>query len=642
MKSKIIISELVQHQILVHYKRKFESSPRWLLSNKPNIELTRKIAFKLYKCLNTPVALSCFLLLKYEEYDQLVSKGINTSDYECGEKFADDYQAIKFLSKCEDLPTSFDKVKNAIDSELWAELKCSETNKRLISWHRLNAYPTDTVTWVVWKAREILRDILRSTPQYEELVSGFRYGPGASSATSGPDTTIVAKAASALHSTTNAQMDLAYAVQLQPMLDPRYSVEQNFCGPLCGPTAKDIINYSTWTTAPKTAVTARGIATQIHGLMLGQKSLGNILRERARESRYRIDLDNLWAFNKAFAEFASVADTFATIDVKVASSTIAYETVYELLPRSWALLLDRWREPETSYLESVHTNRKFSAMGNGYTFELESLLFFAIAKASALYKQSKAFVSSFGDDIIIPAIAVTTLTEVFEFFGLTVNTTKSFTEGNFRESCGGDYWRGSDVRPMFLKELLSNEESLVKLANRVRHYSLRRGSDCYCCIRFLPLWKCITDLLKGSSYSSGSKHYGDTVLWANAHDNVPVSQPTFYKGGWWTTTVAACNKRRKTNKRHSELRAWFLQKCWDLGFDFNTDILGHYGVYHSKMKRFLSNIDAVDLRDIQLGLADPVEGFGCTSLPRTVRGTGTKPAVRLSYSSVMDMPQNWL
>ena len=41
----------------------------------------QKVAFKYYKCLDTPIALSCFLLLKYGEYDQLVSKGINPLDY---------------------------------------------------------------------------------------------------------------------------------------------------------------------------------------------------------------------------------------------------------------------------------------------------------------------------------------------------------------------------------------------------------------------------------------------------------------------------------------------------------------------------------------------------------------------------------
>jgi hypothetical protein len=91
-------------------------------------------------------------------------------------------------------------------------------------------------------------------------------------------------------------------------------------------------------------------------------------------------------------------------------------------------------------------------MGNSYTFELESLLFFGITWAVCnLLGLPCDQLSVYGDDIIAPAAARTKLQAVLQELGFTVNTEKSYSDGPFRESCGKDYFKGFDIRPFYLK-----------------------------------------------------------------------------------------------------------------------------------------------------------------------------------------------
>jgi hypothetical protein len=110
-------------------------------------------------------------------------------------------------------------------------------------------------------------------------------------------------------------------------------------------------------------------------------------------------------------------------------------------------------------------------MGNGYTFELESLLFWALAKSVT---QVDDIVSVYGDDIIVPSAVVPTLQKVFDYVGFTLNMDKSFWTGQFRESCGKHYFNGYDVSPVYHK---TNGESpkdeimkLILLANNMRRW----------------------------------------------------------------------------------------------------------------------------------------------------------------------------
>lgn len=169
-----------------------------LLRLKDPLQQLQKAAAKYYKCLDTPIALSCFLLLKYGEYDQLVSKNINPLDYNAidireslkirncyGRKheifyyhtcrnvdaFRNDYAATKFLSKCKNLPTSYNLELNALTSEVSGEKQCSYTNRRMIQSRILrkkHGFAFDPITERALPIiRSYIKTVLGSCPSLE-------------------------------------------------------------------------------------------------------------------------------------------------------------------------------------------------------------------------------------------------------------------------------------------------------------------------------------------------------------------------------------------------------------------------------------------------------------------------------------------
>jgi len=169
-------------------------------------------------------------------------------------------------------------------------------------------------------------------------------------------------------------------------------------------------------------------------------------------------------------------DQYSTVDLKSASDTIAELLVKLLLPEDWFDFLNALRHKGGVDEDGhVHHYNKFSAMGNGFTFPLESLIFWAIAKATAEdedVKLKQRDLAVYGDDIIVPLRVATPLVRNLEWCGFTVNTDKSFFSGHFKESCGGDYYRGTNVRPFYLKRELTSQEDIYFVCNRLLPASL--------------------------------------------------------------------------------------------------------------------------------------------------------------------------
>lgn len=146
---------------------------------------------------------------------------------------------------------------------------------------------------------------------------------------------------------------------------------------------------------------------------------------------------------------------------------------------------------------------KFSSMGNGYTFEMETLMFYAAAKAVADYLCLPWWeVNAYGDDITIGVEGVELLTLVLSSMGFTVNTSKSFSSGVFRESCGKDYFNGTSVRPYFVRTILRDVRDLIKFHNGLS-------------LRPLPLRRTAAKALRLAEPSDrifGPARLGDTVF----------------------------------------------------------------------------------------------------------------------------------
>ena len=73
-----------------------------------------------------------------------------------------------------------------------------------------------------------------------------------------------------------------------------------------------------------------------------------------------------------------------------------------------------------------------SPMGNGFTFELETLLFYALTMA-VCGKGNFVRVSVYGDDIICPTEHAQAVTSILVEAGFQLNLGKSFSSGPFQK-----------------------------------------------------------------------------------------------------------------------------------------------------------------------------------------------------------------
>lgn len=187
---------------------------------------------------------------------------------------------------------------------------------------------------------------------------------------------------------------------------------------------------------------------------LYSNGLGVVLVQRLKDSGY--DVKVLPDVHKKLAQVASRTGDSATVDQSLASDNITTELVELLFPFRWAKALMKGRIGTLVVNGDRIETKTMSTMGIGFTFPLQMLVFLGLTHAClSLYQESVGKVrnpriSVFGDDLICPVEIKTLLTETFSQLGLVFNEDKSFWIGPFRESCGGDYYRGLDVRPAYL------------------------------------------------------------------------------------------------------------------------------------------------------------------------------------------------
>lgn len=221
-------------------------------------------------------------------------------------------------------------------------------------------------------------------------------------------------------------------------------------------------------TVPKTSVIDRVAAKEPEFNMYAQKAVGDFFRRRLK--RVGIDLNDQ-TVNQRLAREGAAEKSLATIDLSSASDSITTQLVLRLLPEEWFDLLNSLRSHKTRIDGDWHINEMFSSMGNGFTFELESLIFWALVRACSYFTQIKGRISVYGDDIICPVGLRESVLATFDFCGFTVNTKKSFFEGDFRESCGKHWFNKVDVTPFYVKEVPVNVSDWILLLNSLRRWS---------------------------------------------------------------------------------------------------------------------------------------------------------------------------
>lgn len=219
---------------------------------------------------------------------------------------------------------------------------------------------------------------------------------------------------------------------------------------------------------PKNWKTGRMIACEPEGSLILQLAFDSYAKRRLLH-KVGIDLRDQ-SRNQQMAKEGSIYGSYATIDLSSASDTVAFNLVSWLFPYPWFKYLNDCRSPQGLLEGRVVDYAKFSSMGNGATFTIETLIFASACKAVG----SKYF-SVYGDDIIIETELYEKLTDLLRFLGFTPNLQKSHSRGPFRESCGGNYVRGVDVTPFYIRDMDQRHANLCHLVNGLAAVSLPGG-----------------------------------------------------------------------------------------------------------------------------------------------------------------------
>lgn len=371
-------------------------------------------------------------------------------------------------------------LEKAKERSAQAEMLCRLTNKRL-RYYRRNERRLFTkkasIAQVLHLARLKISNWLGPL-DLNEIADNAKHGPGGCIGLKRPRTTAYYKYAASEYTLSPRCVPYAKALLRS---DPLWGRALSNLGPFDEGPPNDVqimlkarckvTDYNKVTYVPKTAQTHRAIAVEPLLNLYFQLGIGSTLRGKLRRVGY--DLDHCWAKNKKLAQYASETGRgrdieLSTIDLSMASDTLSIELVRDLLPPEWFDLMNDVRSHEGDYDGVRQTWAKFSSMGNGFTFELETMIFLALALSlSSLDGVDMNYISVFGDDIILPSCLYTQFCELLRFVGFKVNYDKTFHRGPFRESCGGDYYEGLDVRPFYLKRKLLKVEDLIFLRNNL-------------------------------------------------------------------------------------------------------------------------------------------------------------------------------
>lgn len=228
---------------------------------------------------------------------------------------------------------------------------------------------------------------------------------------------------------------------------------------------------------------ARCICTEPTINMWYQLGIGAIITERLK-SYFGIELSTQQDINRSMARSASNGADFCTIDLESASDCVTVGLLQAILPASALEWLMKVRSPVTRLPDGeVVTLNMVSTMGNGFTFPLQTAIFAAIV--AAVYRNldlplvkrgsaDKRTFAVFGDDIICSKQAYRTVVRLLAVCGFKVNEAKSFSQGLFYESCGGDYFDGHYVRAFYIKKLDCPQDT-YKAINGLNRWSAIQG-----------------------------------------------------------------------------------------------------------------------------------------------------------------------
>ena len=430
--------------------------------------LLRKMVLQLTEDLNTPRSLTVAILVRHREWVQLLSLRIAAEHYTDPELFAKDNLITELLRK---LDSDLGADKGQLEQEAWERLRaterlCFQTNKRMM---KFLTGPLDQSDFrfleFFEKVRKTIRYIVGPIP---ETLTSCGFGPGATLTNTSRLSTIPDKIES-------SPVGTARALEIFDALFRECAWDRS---QRPGHRSRVTVRGNRFFTVPKTALSLRGAALSpnVNGFL--QKGVGNHLRQRLAAKvgihigsacNHPLFSVNDWSSadkHREMARSGSLTGALATIDLSDASNTIARKLIELVWPEAWHSLLCDLREPVMQGPDGrTYLLEMFSAMGNGFTFEVETITFYAICVAAGAKT-----VSVFGDDIIVDTESAADCVAALRFCGFIPNPRKTFISGNFRESCGGDYFAGVNVRGHYVKTDPSAPQHWISIANGLRRF----------------------------------------------------------------------------------------------------------------------------------------------------------------------------
>lgn len=424
------------------------------------------LASQVLRDLDSPVARDVRRALREGRHKDVIDASIDPSSYSCPDALWRDWLAVNLLSKFPKFELGIDTAEVAFTKFKMAEEQCAHTNKRLSG-----SYDTPTTgvsgESLIWAARRKIADLLGAF-SWDEAEPHMSFSSGASTRLPRRKGDAYYKLQGVPEVTRNCAILALVCIERSPQWAKRMREQYGLNPELW----VKIVPGNRITTVAKNAKTDRVIAIEPCMNMYVQKGIGGVIK--ARLKRVGINLEDQ-SINQELARLGSIDGSLATIDLSSASDTVAMALCEALLPPDWWEAMLLCRSPIGVFPDgSVVRYQKVSSMGNGFTFELESLIFWALSAAVVdLLRGSDRRLAVYGDDIIVPNAAAGWLIELLEYCGFKTNVEKSFTCGPFRESCGKHYFRGIDVTPFYIRHPINDECRRLWFCNSLRRWASR-------------------------------------------------------------------------------------------------------------------------------------------------------------------------
>lgn len=433
----------------------------------------------------------------------IINPELTTWSIDCSPKEVACYRLKESLTKklCQTQRPSPSACNKALE-------KFKAVNSRMGAWMKCIDHDWEAELYTEFK-NEVrsfwFRDHLETEPLFSDYLRLFndgRVGPGASLLSNGDD--FYTKLFSSPLSATEGLPDIWETCIVR---NPQFM--EAYCEPSWVHDIQEV-DHSNLSFVNKTTQIARTICTEPTINMWFQLGLGSAIEQRLVE-RYNVDLGKQPDINRRLATLGSISNQLVTIDLESASDSMSLSMLSDVLPVSFLAILMKLRSPSSRLPDgSVVNLNMVSTMGNGFTFPLQTMLFSAAVVSTYRYLRKQGFqcqlknrgpvddrnFAVFGDDIIVDRKVARHLIRLLEILGFVVNSDKTYLEGPFRESCGVDCYLGVDVRPFYLKQLLTLQDAFVAI-NGLNRWSAKSGVslrntvqyiiDCFPAVKSCPV-----------------------------------------------------------------------------------------------------------------------------------------------------------